>query len=84
VLFAGFALEGIAGTVRWLGGLQIADLRVPTPGTVVILLSALAIVLAMALIRRHPWLAAGGVAALAGSAVWISRSRRARRFGPRC
>ena len=35
VLIAGFALEGIAGTVRWLGGLRIADLRVPTPGTAV-------------------------------------------------
>ncbi len=34
-LIAGFALEGIAGTVRWLGGLRIADLRVPTPGTAV-------------------------------------------------
>ncbi len=33
VLIAGFALEGIAGTVRWLGGLRVADLRVPTPGT---------------------------------------------------
>ena len=49
VLIAGFALEGIAGTVRWLGGLRIADLRVPTPGTAVILFSALAIALAMAL-----------------------------------
>ena len=72
VLIAGFALEGIAGTVRWLGGLRIADLRVPTPGTVVILLSALAIALAMALVRRRPWLAAGGLAALAASALWIS------------
>ena len=53
VLIAGFALEGIAGTVRWLGGLRVADLRVPTPGTAVILLSALAIVLAMALVRRR-------------------------------
>ena len=47
VLIAGFALEGIAGTVRRLGGLRVADLRVPTPGTIVILLSALSIVLAM-------------------------------------
>ena len=31
-LIAGIALEGIAGTVRWLGGLRVADLRVPTPG----------------------------------------------------
>ena len=72
VLIAGFALEGIAGTVRWLGGLRVADLRVPTPGTAVILLSALSIVLAMALVRRRPWLAAGGLAALAASAFWIS------------
>ncbi len=71
-LIAGAALEGIAGTVRWLGGLRIADLRVPTPGTTVILLSALAIALAMTLVRRRPWLAAGGMAALAASALWIS------------
>ena len=72
VLIAGFALEGIAGTVRWLGGLRIADLRVPTPGTALILLSVLAIALAMALVRRRVWLAAGGLAALVASALWIS------------
>jgi competence protein ComEC len=72
VLVAGFALEGIAGTVRWLGGLRIADLRVPTPGTAVILLSALAIALAMALVRRRPWMAASGLAALVASAFWIA------------
>ena len=72
VLIAGFALEGIAGTVRWLGGLRIADLRVPTPGTAVILFSALAIALAMALVRRRSWMAAGGLAALVASALWIS------------
>jgi competence protein ComEC len=72
VLIAGAALEGIAGTVRWLGGLRVADLRVPTPGTTLILLSAMSIVLAMALVRRRPWLAAGGLAALAASALWIA------------
>ena len=72
VLIAGFALEGIAGTVRWLGGLRIADLRVPTPGLTVILLSALSIVLAMALVRRRAWLATVGLAGLAASAFWIS------------
>jgi competence protein ComEC len=72
VLIAGFALGGIAGTVRWLGGLRIADLRVPTPGTAVILLSALSIALAMALVRRRPGLAAGGLAGLAATALWIS------------
>ena len=85
VLIAGFALEGIAGTVRWLGGLRVADLRVPTPGTTVILLSALSIVLAMALVRRRPWLAAGGLAALAASALWISAvPPRPQMFGPPC
>ncbi len=72
VLIAGFALEGIASTVRWLGGLRIADLRVPTPGTAVILFSALAIALAMGLVRRRSWMAAGGLAALVASALWIS------------
>ena len=72
VLIAGAALEGIAGTVRWLGRLRIADLRVPTPGIALILLSALSIALAMALVRRRPWLAAAGLAALAASAFWIS------------
>ena len=58
VLIAGAALEGIAGTVRWLGGLRAADLRVPTPGMVVILLRMLSIALAMVLVRRRAWLAA--------------------------
>jgi competence protein ComEC len=71
-LIAGFALEGIAGTVRWLGGLRIADLRVPTPATTLILLSVLSIALAMVLIRRHRWLAAAGMAGLATSTFWIS------------
>jgi competence protein ComEC len=72
VLIAGFALEGIAGTVRWLGGLRVADLRVPTPGMTLILLSAISIALAMTLIRRHRWLAIGAIAGLAASAFWIS------------
>ncbi len=72
VLIAGFALQGIAGTVRRLGGLQVADLRVATPGTVLILLTILSIVLAMVLVRRRAWLAVAGVAALAASAAWIS------------
>jgi competence protein ComEC len=72
VLLAGTALEGIAGTVRWLGGLRLADLRVPTPGTIVILVTALAIILAMVLVHRRPGLAVGGLVALAASAFWIS------------
>ena len=49
VLIAGAALEGIAGTVGWLGGLRVADLCVPAPRTTLILLRAMCVVLAMAL-----------------------------------
>jgi competence protein ComEC len=71
-LIAGAALEGIAGSVRWLGGLRVADLRVPTPGITVIMFTALSIALAMALVRRRPWLAFIGLALLSASAFWIS------------
>jgi competence protein ComEC len=71
-LIAGAALEGIAGTVRWLGGLRAADLRVPTPGIAVILLTMLSMALAMTLVRRRAWLATFGILALAASAFWIS------------
>jgi competence protein ComEC len=69
-LIAGAALEGIAGSVHWLGGLRIADARVPTPGLVVILATTAALALAM-LLRRRPLLAGIGLAALAASALWI-------------
>ena len=70
-LISGAALEGIAGAVRCLGGLHIADLRVPTPGATVILLTALSIVLAMALVRRRLLLAVIGLLALSSSAIWL-------------
>jgi competence protein ComEC len=70
-LIAGAALEGIAGSVHWLGGLRIADARVPTPGLVVILATTAAVALAMVLARRRPLLAGVGLAALATSAFWI-------------
>jgi len=70
-LVAGAALEGIAGTVHWLGGLQIADARVPTPRIVVIIVAGSSLALAMALIRRRGALAGIGLAVLAFSAFWI-------------
>src|SRR5436190_1435769 len=78
-LVAGAALEGIAGTVHWLGGLRIADARVPTPGMAVIVLAASTLALAMLLIRRR-WILAkmwfhriyGGEAS-ASSMWWRSR-----------
>ena len=81
-LVAGAALEGIAGTVHWLGGLRIADARVPTPGMAVIVLAASTLALAMLLIRRRAILAGSGLAGLAFSAFWIAPAQHARLFKP--
>ncbi len=70
-LLASLALHAINGTVRWLGGLRIADARVPTPEGAVILAAVAALVLAMLLVRRRALLAGAGLAALAASAAWI-------------
>jgi hypothetical protein len=40
---AGLALEGIAGTVKWLGGLRLADIRVLTPSPSAIIFAGIAI-----------------------------------------
>jgi competence protein ComEC len=68
---AGVALQAMAGSVRWLGALRIADTRVPTPQLIVILLSTGAVVLAMVLSRCRWWLATAGFVALGISAFWI-------------
>lgn len=67
-LIAGAALAAIGGTVRDLGALRVADVRVPTPGMLVILLAAGALAIAMMLARRRALLATAGLAA---SAFWI-------------
>jgi competence protein ComEC len=69
---AGMALQAMNGSVRWLGGLQIADTRVPTPQLTIILLSSGALVLAMVLSRCRRLLVAVGWAGLAASAFWVS------------
>jgi competence protein ComEC len=70
-LIAGAAVEAMASSVRWFGALRIADVRVPTPGTTVILLCGLAILIAMLLARRRALLAAAGLGFLAFSAFCI-------------
>jgi competence protein ComEC len=70
-MIAGLALQAMNGSVHWLGGLQIADTRVPTPRFSVVLLTAAALVLAMILSRRHWILATVGWTAVAASAFWI-------------
>jgi len=69
VLLTTFALDGITGTVRGLGALRFgavrfADLRVPMPSLVMIMLAAAALVLAMWSARRRPLLAVSGLAAI--------------------
>jgi competence protein ComEC len=63
-LLTAVALEGITGTVRGLGGLRLADLRVPTPSLVMIIASAAALALAMLLVRRRATYAAAGLLAI--------------------
>ncbi|HXZ41057.1 MAG TPA: ComEC/Rec2 family competence protein, partial [Terriglobales bacterium] len=68
---AGLAVQAMAGSVRWLGTLKIADTRVPTPGISLIFAATATLVLAMILARRRLALTTLGVAALTGSALWI-------------
>ena len=63
-LLTSFALAGITGTVRGLGSLRLADLRVPMPSIAMIILAAAALVLAMWAVRRRPALVFSGLAAI--------------------
>jgi competence protein ComEC len=58
------ALNGITGTVHGLGGWRMADLRVPLPSVVMILLATAALIFAMWAARRRAVFAAGGIAAV--------------------
>jgi competence protein ComEC len=68
---AALALRGIAGTVRWLGGVRLADIRVPTPELAAILFAAFAIAASAVLIRKQRLLAISGITVLIASASWI-------------
>jgi competence protein ComEC len=86
VWISGLALEGIAGTVHWLGGApgvgggikiagtSMADLRVAMPALAMILASLAALALAMfaAQIRRTRWTAVASVVLLFAVAAWIA------------
>jgi competence protein ComEC len=77
VWISGLALEGIAGTVHWLGGPQavgtsIADMRVAMPSMAMVLASIAALVLAMLAVRRARLAAFASVALLFAVAVWVA------------
>lgn len=70
-LIAAFALQGIAGTVKWLGGMRLADIRVPTPSLGAIVFSVFAILICAIFVRKKTALAFAGIAVLSASALWI-------------
>lgn len=79
VWVSGLALEGIAGTVHWLGGghlagASIADLRVAVPTLAMILASIIALALAMVAAQRlgKNWLTIASVTLVFVVAVWIA------------
>jgi competence protein ComEC len=70
-LIAATALQAISGTVQGLGGLRLADSRIPTPEFAMALIAAGSLLMAMVLARRRLLVAAAGLAALTVSAIWI-------------
>jgi competence protein ComEC len=69
---AAAALHGIAGTVRWLGGLRIADHRVAMPEFSTIVVAICTLALAMVLARCGTRFAALGLTLLVGGGLWVS------------
>ncbi len=72
VLLTTVALHGITGTVRGLGVLRLADLRVPMPSVLVIMLAAAALILAMWSARRRPLFTAAGLAAILATSLVLA------------
>ncbi len=78
---AGYALDALTGTIRLIGHIRIADVRVPTPTLAVSVAAALAFGLALLLARRRV-LAGIGIAALFLAAIWIVIHPPAPRWRP--
>jgi competence protein ComEC len=68
VLLTTFALHGITGTVRGLGTLRMADLRVAMPSTFIMMLAAGALVAAMFAAHRRASFAIAGLSAILAAA----------------
>ena len=71
-LVTAIALEGITGTIRWVGALRVADWRVPTPDVWVAAFAIAALAGAMILANKRAVLAWAGLAALTGSSLLIA------------
>jgi len=81
-LLTSFALAGITTSVRGLSELRLADLRVPMPSIVMIVLAGAALVLAMWAARRRAALALCGLAALLAASLALAFLMPAQRVHP--
>ncbi len=71
-LLTTIAVEGITGSVRGLGSLRVADLRVAMPSIVVMVLTGAALVLAIWAARRRAVFAAAGLVAILVASVVLA------------
>ncbi|MGA9507794.1 MAG: ComEC/Rec2 family competence protein [Candidatus Sulfotelmatobacter sp.] len=71
-LLTALALQAITGTVRGLGTLRLADLRVATPSFVMIAAASLSLIAAMLLARRRAALAVLGLTALLAASLSLA------------
>jgi competence protein ComEC len=86
-LLTTFALSGITGSVHGLGSLRfgalhLADLRVPMPSTLVILLAAASLTFAMCTVRRHKFLAVCGLASVLAMSLLLAFASASPRIRP--
>ena len=72
VWISGWALSLITGTVHWLGGSRLSDLRVATPSYVVIVVALASLAFAMLVVRRARPLVFIALFGLAAVAAWLA------------
>lgn len=82
VFLTTLALHGIMGTVRGLGALQVADLRVAVPSLLVMLLAAAALGFAMWGAYRHRAVACCGLAAILAASLALAGMEPSPQFRP--
>jgi len=71
-LVAGYCLAVLTGTIRLIGGRQIADVRLASTSVVTACVAAIGYGIALILARRRRLLAWLGVAGLLAAAIWIT------------
>jgi competence protein ComEC len=71
-LLTTLAIHSIVGSVHGLGTLRMADLRVPMPSLVTIMLAAGALLLALFTARRRALFATGGLAAVVAASLALA------------